>query len=543
MNERANDEPLSSGAGVHLIGCNTAQCRSADPRHLSAGDIGFKAHNLARMAHIGLPVPPAFVLDTRYCRDAEARKAASSREVWGHALQAVERAAGKRFCDPGNPLLVSVRSGAPVSMPGMLGTLLNIGLCDATIAGMLRQTGNPRLVWDTYRRLVANYGELVEGMPVKVFETEYEALAGARNEQTLDFSELRELTHRYLAAYKRVAGRPFPQDPQQQLAGAVGAVLGSWQSPKASTYRSRYGISDAIGTAVTVQAMVFGNTGGRSGAGVGFTRNPVSGEATLWVDFLFNAQGEDVVSGRRSAFGHEELERTLPAAWSALRDAAAKLEIEFADMQDFEFTVQDGRLYMLQSRSGKRTAQAAAQIALDLLDEGVISAAVARERTSELNPAALVSTRVAAEDGYAPLPLVHATSASIGVATGEIAFDEAHARERHSAGVPVILVRRDAETDDLAALDVATGLLTQRGARTSHAAVVARQLGKVCLVGCSALRLDGSARTLRIGDVVMHEGDTLTLDSGDGSVYAGAVHTLVEPLVGLRTRLERLRAR
>lgn len=527
---------------LYLIGCGSPLRTRAAQQDASVETVGVKAFNLLRMADLGLPVPPAFVLGTHYCRDANAREAATSSAVWGSGLQALEHATGKRFGDPRQPLLLSVRSGAPVSMPGMMETLLNVGLCDATIAGMLRQTGNPRLVWDTYRRLVAGYGELIAGVPAQVFETEYTALAGTRDEQTLDFAELRELTRRFLAAYALAAGQPFPQDPQVQLAGAIGAVLASWQAPKASTYRSRCGISDAIGTAVTVQAMVFGNAGGRSGAGVGFTRDPVSGEPALWVDFLFNSQGEDVVSGRRSARGHDEMARTLPAAWTALREAAATVERAFGDMQDFEFTVQDGCLYMLQTRTGKRTPQAAARIALDLFDEGVVSIDVARERTAALTPADLVRVRIATADGHPLMPLAHAASASSGVAAGEIAFDEARARERHAAGAPVVLVRRDAETGDIAALDVATGLLTQRGARTSHAAVVARQLGKVCLVGCAALRIDLSARTLRIGDAVMREGDILTLDGSDGAIYAGAARTVIEPLSELLARLERLRA-
>jgi pyruvate,orthophosphate dikinase len=527
---------------VCLIGCGAAPDARRDEVGASVQSVGFKAWNLLRMAALGLPVPPAFVLGTHYCCDAQARAAATTRAVWGPALQELERTTGQRFGDTRRPLLLSVRSGAPVSMPGMMGTLLNIGLCDATLSGMLRQTGNPRLVWDTYRRLVATYGELIAGVPAAVFEAECTALARTRDEHDLDFAELRELTHRCLAAYEHAAGAPFPQDPQVQLSGAIAAVLASWQSPKACAYRRQCDISDAIGTAVTVQAMVFGNAGGRSGAGVGFTRDPVSGERSLWVDFLFNAQGEDVVSGRRSARGHEALVRAMPAVWEALQAATAQLEQAFGDMQDFEFTVQDARLYMLQTRSGKRTPQAAARIALDLLDEGVITAELARERTMALQPTALVRVRLAATDDHPLTPLAHAASASNGVAVGEIAFDEARARSRHAAGASVVLIRRDAETDDIAALEVATGLLTQRGARTSHAAVVARQLGKVCLVGCTALCLDEAQRTLQIGDVVLHEGDEVTLDGNDGAIYRGTAHTVVEPLSDLQTRLARLRA-
>ncbi|MDL2339057.1 MAG: PEP/pyruvate-binding domain-containing protein, partial [Pseudomonadota bacterium] len=404
----------------------------------------------------------------------------------------------------------------------------------------LRQTGNPRLVWDTYRRLVASYGEVVAGVQASVFDAESSALVGTRDDRELDFAELRALTRCYLDAYARAAGAPFPQDPQAQLVGAIGAVFASWQSPKACEYRRERGIPDAIGTAVTVQTMVYGNAGGRSGSGVGFTRDPISGEPTLWIDFLFNAQGEDVVSGRRSAYGHDELAAVMPAVWQALCETAAKLEHEFGDMQDFEFTVQDSRLYLLQTRNGKCTLQALARIALDLFDAGVIPADVARERTAALTPDDLVTTRTVSDDGKPLKPLAHAASASSGVAVGEIAFDEAAAQVRHALGASVILVRRDAETGDIAALELAAGLLTKRGARTSHAAVVARQLGKVCLVGCSEMQLDEMGRSLQIGDTTLREGDLLTLDGNDGAVYAGAVHTAVQPLVELRARLDHL---
>ena len=525
---------------VYLIGCMAPSGNSANEYQPSAQTMGFKAYNLLRMAGLGLPVPPAFAIGTLYCRDAVATSTATQPAIWQPGLQALERATSLGFGDARLPLLLSVRSGAPVSMPGMMETLLNIGLCEATLPGFLRQTGNPRLVWDTYRRLVGSYGEVVAGLPASIFDAERAILVGTRDERELDFSELRALTHRYLDAYKRAAGTPFPQDPQAQLVGAIGAVFASWQSPKACEYRRQRTISDAIGTAVTVQTMVYGNAGGSSGSGVGFTRDPVSGEPTLWIDFLFNAQGEDVVSGRRSAYGHNELAAVMPAAWQALGEAAALLEREFGDMQDFEFTVQDSHLYLLQTRNGKCTAQALARIALDLFDAGVISADVARERTAAVNPDELVMTRTVSSDGNPLTPLAHAASASSGVAVGEIAFNEAAARARHAVGASVILVRRDAETGDIAALELAAGLLTQRGARTSHAAVVARQLGKVCLVGCAEMQLDESGRSLQIGDTSLREGDLLTLDGNDGAVYAGAVHTAVQPLADLQARLKHL---
>jgi len=535
--EAAPDWPDS----LYLIGCLAPAGVAPKAYRPSAQSMGFKAYNLLRMSALGLPVPSAFAIGTAYSRDAAASAAAAEDIIWRPGLDAVERASGQRFGDVRLPLLLSVRSGAPVSMPGMMETLLNIGLCDATLPGFLRQTGNPRLVWDTYRRLVASYGEVVAGVPVAIFDAQSTALVGTRDERELDFAELRELTRRYLDAYARAAGQPFPQDPRAQLTGAIGAVFASWQSSKAREYRRQRHIPDAIGTAVTVQTMVYGNAGGRSGSGVGFTRDPVSGEPALWIDFLFNAQGEDVVSGRRSAYGHDELAAVMPAVWQALGDTATQLETEFGDMQDFEFTVQDGRLYLLQTRNGKCSAQALARIALDLCDAGVISPEVARERTAGLKPDDLVATRTESSDGKPLTPLAHAASASSGVAIGEIAFDETAARARQAAGASVVLVRRDAETADIAALELATGLLTQRGARTSHAAVVARQLGKVCLVGCAEMELDEAARTLRIGETTLHEGDLLTLDGNDGSVYAGAVHTAIEPLADLQHRLAQLR--
>ncbi len=523
---------------VYLIGCGG----DAAAVQASEQSMGFKAWNLLRMAHLALPVPPAFVIGTRYCADAAARAQAAGPSLWQAGLLELERSTGQRLGDARNPLLLSVRSGAPVSMPGMMETLLNIGLCDATVGGMLRQTGNPRLVWDAYRRLVASYGEVVAGLPARCFEDATSALCDGRDERELDFADLRSLTRSFLEVYAQGAAKPFPQQPAEQLAGAIEAVFASWQSPRACEYRRLNGIADSIGTAVTVQCMVFGNAGGRSGAGVGFTRDPSSGEPALWVDFLFNAQGEDVVSGRRSANGHDELAAVLPAVWQELGAAARQIEHAFGDMQDFEFTVQEGRLYLLQSRSGKRTPQAAARIALDLLAEGVIGPRQALERTAGLDRQALARPRVVARDGAVLTPLGRAAAAGNGVATGEIALDEARALARHGAGVAVVLVRRDAETSDIAALDAATGLLTQRGARTSHAAVVARQLGKVCLVGCAELAIDEAARTVTVGDATLHEGDLLTLDGNEGVFYAGAAETEIAYPQDLLSRLETLRA-
>ena len=528
-------QAIASLTAPTLIGCRSSEPTGAIP---GPEAIGFKAHNLTRMAALGLPVPPAFVLGTGWCAQAERLTSAA----WQDALAALSRTTGQALGDVRRPLLLSVRSGAPVSMPGMMETLLNIGLCDATVPGLLRQTGNPRMVWDAYRRLVAGYGEVVLGLEAALFDADLAQVAAGRDERELDFTELRTLTRAHLASVQRATGRPFPQQPQAQLAAAIQAVFASWHAPKARDYRRLKQLDDGMGTAVTVQRMVFGNAGGTSGAGVGFTRHPSSGERQPWVDFLFNAQGEDVVSGRRSAQGHDELAQVAPTVWAELLDATHRLETEFRDMQDFEFTVENGHLYLLQTRNGKRTAQAAARIALDLAEEGLISRTEALARTAELDADHLAVARVVgAADGQPLQPLAHAVSAAHGVAIGEIALDEARAQARQAAGAPVVLLRPEAETRDIVALDIAQGLLTARGARTSHAAVVARQLGKVCLVGCEALQIDLARRTVRLGDQTLAEGERITLDGNDGAIYRGAAQIVREVPQALMDRLSKLR--
>lgn len=493
------------------------------PKHASREHMGSKAYNLLRMAQFGLPVPPALVIGTHYTRQPDE----CMLPVMTVGLPELEKATGQKLGDPRNPLIVSVRSGAPVSMPGMMETLLNIGLCDATVQGLLRQTGNPRMVWDAYRRLVASYGEIVAGVPSSLFEDALTQTCQGRGERELDFRDLRELTRQYLAIYAEHAGHTFPQDVIEQLREAIRAVFTSWHAPKAQEYRRLNHIDADMGTAVTVQRMVFGNTGSHSGAGVGFTRDPSTGTPQLWVDFLVNAQGEDVVSGRRNAHGHDALASVAPQAWQALQAATQVLEREFGDMQDFEFTVQDGALFMLQTRTGKRTPLAAARIALDLMDAGFIDAATALERTRGLDEQSLGTIELAANGTEAtPTVLTVAMSACTGVVSGEIALDGERAAARAAAGAAVILVRKEAETADIAALASAQGLLTQTGARTSHAAVVARQLGKVCLVGCTALQIDTDSRSVRLGEQTLREGDVITLDGNQGRVYPGQIATL-----------------
>ena len=500
--------------------------------------LGFKAYNLARMAALGLNVPPAFVIATGFCAHPEEVTPA----IWRAALAELEHAAGLKLAEPRRPLLLSVRSGAPVSMPGMMETLLNIGLTEATLPGLIRLTGHPRLAWDAYRRLIASFGEVVAGVDARHFEADLDTVREGEDERSLDFAALREVARRHLETFAREANRSFPQNAEEQLAEAVGAVFRSWSSEKAVAYRNLHGLSHDMGTAVTVQRMVFGNAGGLSGAGVGFTRNPNTGAPSPWVDFLFNAQGEDVVSGRRSAKGHEELAAVASALWDELVQAANTLEQHFGDMQDFEFTIEEGVLFLLQTRNGKRTPRAAARIALDMLDEGLINGDTARERTRGLDATTLALRTISAEDGATLSPIATAASAATGVVSGEITFDEDVLRRRKQKGAQVILVRRDAETRDIAALDLADGLLTQHGARTSHAAVVARQLGKVCLVGCEAMTIDEAARCLTIAGVSYPQGAPLTLDGNDGKIYAGVAAVTNDVPQELLARLDRLRS-
>lgn len=518
-----------------LIGSDQA----VDHQKPSPNNMGSKAFNLLRMSDLGLTVPSALVIGTHYtkapkdCLDP----------LFSLGLPALERMADMQLGDPKNPLILSVRSGAPVSMPGMMETLLNIGLTESTLGGFLRQTGNPRLVWDSYRRLIATYGEVVAGISGEVFEEALESITQKRDERSLDFNELRTLANTYLNLYETYASTPFPQDAHAQLAGSIQAVFDSWHSEKACEYRNINAISDAMGTAVTLQRMVFGNSGTHAGSGVGFTRNPSNGDKQLWVDFLLNAQGEDVVSGRRNAHGADAMASLIPDAWLQLQKSTHALEIEFSDMQDFEFTVEDGQLFMLQTRSGKRTAIAAARIALDLLDEGVIDKRTAKERTSHLTQDHLIHQVLSSEDGLSTnFPhIASAMSACSGIVSGEIAFDEARAKERKATGADVILIRQDAETNDISALEYSVGLLTARGARTSHAAVVARQLGKVCLVGCEHLNINLAQRSITIGETKLSEGDMITLDGNEGRIFSGRLTVINQPDAMLFERLEKIR--
>ncbi|RQW28495.1 pyruvate, phosphate dikinase [Rhodobacteraceae bacterium CH30] len=515
-----------------IAGRTSAQEEKGD---ISPQGMGAKAYNLREMANLGLPVPPALVIGTTYTANPDACLPLLAT----YGMPALEVAAGGIFGDERRPLLVSVRSGAPVSMPGMLETLLNVGLCDRTVSGLLRQTGNPRMVWDAYRRLVATFGSVVAGIPAAHFERLTEDVAQGRDERQLDFSEHRALVRSYLDCFLSCTGQDFPQEPQAQLHQAVLAVFRSWHQAKAQAYRKMHGLDDGMGTAVMIQQMVFGNAGLRSGAGVGFTRNPVTGVPGLWFDYLRNAQGEDVVGGRRRALGQEA--GMPPECLTQLEEAARLLERHFQDMQDLEFTVEEGCLYLLQTRAGKRSGIARARIALDLQEEGVIDREAALAQTRDLTAGELSHTSLAVKDAPAMQVLARATPASAGVVSAEVVLDADSARRRAAAGAMVVLVRADAETDDIEGLQVAAGLLTCRGARTSHAAVVARQLGKVCLVGCETMQVDLALRELRFGNQVIAEGAYLTLDAEGGQVISGVAELVEEPDLQLLSRLQALR--
>ena len=526
---------------VHLIGCGADEGPPG-----AVAELGFKAHNLARLARLGVQVPPAFVLGTGWCRTCLAQGGQlpdGARLQLAAALKRLEAASGLGFGSGRRPLLVSVRSGAPVSMPGMMETVLNVGLGDGTLSGLLRLSGNPRLVWDSYRRLIESYAEIVAGLPGAPFETaRREALATASVivPAELDFRALRALAQRELELYAAGAGQPFPQSPVEQLEQAVAAVFRSWDATKARWYREAHRIDHGLGTAVTVQRMVFGNAGGTSGAGVGFTRNPATGAAELYVDFAPNAQGEDVVSGRTGLAGSAAT-RNLPAPIrEELVELASLLEHEFRDAQEFEFTIENGELFVLQTREAKRTPLAALRVAVELAEAGLVTPAEARARVATLDPGRLEFVELAG--ACAIEPLAAGIGASIGVAAGAAVFDPDRAIDRARAGEAVVLVREDVATSDIAALEATAGLLAARGARTSHAAVIARQLGKTCIVGCMGLTIDADSRGARFGARHIAEGEMLTLDAASGCVYPGSLPVVSRPPDELLGRLNALGA-
>jgi len=502
--------------------------------------LGGKGANLAEMTSIGLPVPPGFTITTEVCNHYSANSSYPD-GVEGQvaaALVALETDTGKTFGDAADPLLISVRSGARASMPGMMDTILNLGLNDTTVQGVIATTGNPRFAYDCYRRFVSMYGDVVLGCQPEdkderdPFEEILEAAKEAKGIQydtDLDEADLKELVVKFKAAVKERTGNDFPDDPLQQLWGAITAVFGSWNNDRAVAYRRLYDIPDTWGTAVNVQTMVYGNTGEESGTGVAFTRDPATGEDVFYGEFLVNAQGEDVVAGVRTPRPVSELAEVFPPAYEQLLEVRQTLERELRDMQDFEFTVEKGRLFMLQTRNGKRTGLAAIRIAVDMCEAGMITPqeALMRVEPEQLNQLlrpifSPESRRVAVDEGRV---LAKGLAAGPGAAAGQVAFNAADADAMKTAGKQVLLVRVETSPDDIRGMTVSEGILTARGGMTSHAALVARQMGKVCVVGCEALDIDYKARTITVGDKVVKEGDWLSIDGFTGEVIVGRLET------------------
>src|SRR3954470_13708895 len=484
------------------------------------------------MTALGVPVPAGFTITTDACRaymaDGKQVPAGLDDEIGQH-IAALEEKSGKRFGDPSDPLLVSVRSGAAVSMPGMMDTILNLGLNDIAVEGQAASTGNPRFAYDSYRRLIQMYGEVVDGVDGQRFEgaiADVKARRGVANDLELSADDLRELIDTFQKIYEEEVGSGFPQDPREQLRRAYRAVFDSWDAPRAQVYRRTYEIPDDIGTAVNVVQMVFGNKGESSGTGVCFTRDPSTGESVLYGEFLVNAQGEDVVSGMRTPEPISEMQRLLPEAYAQLLETLERLEAHYRDMQDIEFTVEEGRLFLLQTRTGKRTATAALRVAVEMAGEGLISR---DEAVARIDPGQLDQLLHPMIDPTAEIEVVaQGLNASPGAASGEIVLDADTAETRGKAGDDVILVRWETTPDDIHGLIHARGVLTAHGGMTSHAAVVARGMGKPCVAGCEGLEIDRASKTVRIGGSEVHEGDSITIDGGTGRVIVGEV-PLVPP--------------
>ncbi|HEX4259743.1 MAG TPA: pyruvate, phosphate dikinase [Acetobacteraceae bacterium] len=505
--------------------------------------LGGKGANLAEMASIGLPVPPGFTITTEVCtafykndRHYPDTLEAEVRE----ALTRVEKAVGLGFGNPERPLLVSVRSGARVSMPGMMDTVLNLGLNDATVAGLEALSHDPRFAWDSYRRFIQMYGSVVLGVPHHRFEEIIESAKldrGVVEDTALVAEDWRRVVEGYKDMVQAETGAPFPQAPEAQLWGAIGAVFGSWMNPRAITYRRLHDISADWGTAVNVQAMVFGNMGEDCATGVCFTRDPSTGENVFYGEFLVNAQGEDVVAGirtpqplsrARAKPGERSMEEALPAAYAELVRVRAQLEGHYRDMQDIEFTVQQQKLYMLQTRNGKRTAVAGLRVAVEMAGEGLISR---EEAVRRVNPASLDQLlHPMLDPGAKRTLLAKGLPASPGAASGAVVFSADEAESRAAKGESVILVRIETSPEDIHGMHAARGILTTRGGMTSHAAVVARGMGRPCVAGAGGLAVDYGAQTVSAGGRTLRAGETVTLDGSTGEVFVGAV-AMIEPTV------------
>jgi pyruvate,orthophosphate dikinase len=504
--------------------------------------LGGKGANLAEMTNLGVPVPAGFTIACSLCIDYLRDRCIPDglRAEVTSALARLERATSKSFGDATNPLLVSVRSGAAVSMPGMMETILNLGLNDRTVVGLARASGNPRFAYDSYRRFIQMYGDVVLGVPFSRFEHLLAAkrlTTGAVSDAELPEATLRNLVEEYKALVRAQTGNEFPMDPTVQLWGAIEAVWRSWTLKKAVDYRRVHAIPETLGTGVNVVSMVFGNLGEDSGTGVAFTRDPSTGERRFYGEFLINAQGEDVVAGIRTPLSIAEMATHLPEAYAELRATEDRLERHFRDMQDIEFTVERGRLYLLQTRNGKRTAAAAVRIATQMVDEGLIDSSTAVRRVAPEQLDQLLHPVI--DQGVRATPLCTGLPASPGAASGIAVFDPDVAEQRAHAGQQVILVRDETTPEDFHGIVASRAVLTARGGMTSHAAVVARGMGKCAVVGCKDIHVDAEHRRLRVSDVTIAEGDWLTIDGATGRVYRGDLPTtpseVVQVIRGMRS--------
>jgi len=512
------------GGYVYFFAQNRAE-GSAEKRNL----LGGKGANLAEMANLGVRIPPGFTISTEVCRYYTARHEYPDdlEQQIKENLKKVEQATNRRFGSRQRPLLVSVRSGARISMPGMMDTVLNLGLNDASAEGLIQETNNPRFTYDAYRRLIQMFGSVVLGVPGEKFEQLIEKkkeAKGVQDDIELTGEDLKELTDEFKELTEKEKGIEFPQDSFEQLRMAIDAVFASWNNKRAISYRRINKIPEHWGTAVNVQTMVFGNMGDNSGTGVGFTRDPATGEKKLYGEYLINAQGEDVVAGIRTPQPFSTLEEKMPAIYAELVDITEKLERHYRDVQDFEFTIEKGTLFMLQTRTGKRTAQAAVKIASDMVEDGLIDK---KEALMRIKPAQLEQLLHRRIDPQAKLEvLASGLPASPGAATGVVAFTADRAVELVEQGKKVILVRTETSPEDIHGMAVAEGILTARGGRTSHAAVVARGMGKCCVAGCEDIKVNEKEKEFRVNGFMFKEGDFISLDGNTGRVIKGKISTL-----------------
>lgn len=500
--------------------------------------LGGKGANLAEMTNLGIPVPQGFTITTEACtkyyEDGEVISESIVNEIMA-ALAKTEEVTGKGFGDINNPLLVSVRSGARVSMPGMMDTILNLGLNDETVKGIAKLTGNERFAYDSYRRFIQMFSDVAIGVEKRKFENildEVKEEKGVEFDTDLDAEDLKNVVVKYKALFLKEIGKDFPQDPKEQLMEAVKAVFQSWQNPRAIVYRRLHDIPSSWGTAVNVQSMVFGNMGDNSGTGVAFTRDPGTGEKKIFGEYLINAQGEDVVAGIRTPQPITRLEQDLPECYKEFMSIANRLEAHYRDMQDMEFTIEQGKLYFLQTRNGKRTVQAALKIAVDLVEEGVLTKEEALLKVDPKQLDTLLHPAFDEEDLKKATPIAKGLPASPGAACGKVYFTAQDAKDNHEKGEKVILVRLETSPEDIEGMIAAEGILTVRGGMTSHAAVVARGMGTCCVAGCGEIKVDEDNKVFTIGGNTYKEGDYISLDGSTGNVYGTAIKTVAPEISG-----------